>query len=152
MTTDTMAAMRQCAFFEEFQPKHMEKLMALGSEVHFDTDQIVFREDDESHLFYVVLSGRVALEAHYAGKTIRLETAYPKDEFGWVAVVRNKRQFQDRELENVSAMAFDVAQVSAACRNNPYFGCAFLERLFTLAVEQLARYRMRLLEALGQKP
>jgi CRP-like cAMP-binding protein len=150
MITATDSAVSQCSFFEEFQPKHMDKLMALGTEVHFSQDQMVFKEDDESRHFYIVLSGRVALEANYAGKTIRLETVYPRDEFGWVAVVSRKRQFQARALEPVAAMQFEVAEVSAACRNNPYFGCAFLERLFNLAVEQLARYRVRLIQALGE--
>jgi CRP-like cAMP-binding protein len=150
MIIDFDSAVEQSSFFEEFQPKHIDKLMALGTEVHFGPDQIIFKEDDESHHFYIVLSGRVALEAVYAGKTIRLETVYPRDEFGWVAVVSRKRQFQARALEPVSAMQFEVAEVSAACRNNPYFGSAFLERLFNLAVEQLARYRKRLIQALGE--
>jgi hypothetical protein len=71
MMIDTLTAMRQCPFFEEFQPKHMEKLMALGTQVEFEKDEIIFHEEDESHLFYVILTGRVVLEAHYAGSTFR---------------------------------------------------------------------------------
>lgn len=149
MIMDTETAVRQCSFFDGFQPKHMEKLMALGTEVHFSQDQLIFRQDEESDLFYIVLTGRVALEAIYHGKIIPLEMMYPHDEFGWVAVVDRKRQFQARALEPVTAMQFEVAEVSAACRHNPYFGCAFLERLFTIAVEQLGRYRTRLIRILG---
>jgi CRP-like cAMP-binding protein len=125
--------------------------MALGNEVHFGRDQIIFREHDDSRHFYIVLSGRVALEAVYAGKTIRLETVYPRREFGWIAVVNHQRQFQARALEPVSAMEFEVGEVSAACHADPNFGCAFLERLFNLAVEQLERYRTRLIHAAGEK-
>jgi CRP-like cAMP-binding protein len=151
MMTDTLTAMRECPFFEELQPKHMEKLMALGTQVEFEKDEIIFHEEDESHLFYVILSGRVVLEAHYEGNIYRLETLYPQQELGWPAVVTRKRQLQARALEPVTAMAFEVAQLREACRNNPYLGCALLERLLTFGVEQLQSTRMRLVEALGGK-
>ena len=150
MMTDTLTAMRQCPFFEEFQPKHMEKLMTLGTPVEFEKDEIIFHEEDESHLFYVILSGRVVLEAHYAGSTFRLEILYPRQELGWPAVLNSKRQLQARALEPVTAMAFEVSQLRDACRTNPYFGCAFLERLLTMGVEQLQSTRLRLVQTLGQ--
>jgi len=150
MTTATMADIRQSPFFEEFQPKHMDKLMALGSEVRFDTGQIIFHEDDDPGLFYVILSGRVALEAIRGGQPLRLETLRAHDEFGWTAVLNRKRQLQARALEPVRVMAFEVSQVREACRSNPYFGAAFLERLFTIAVEQLQSTRLRLVKALAE--
>jgi CRP-like cAMP-binding protein len=150
MTPDTLTAMRQCPFFEELQPKHMEKLMTLGTQVHFEKDEIIFHEEDESHLFYVILSGRVVLEARHGASTFQLETLYPRQEVGWAAVVNRKRQLQARALEPVTAMAFEVSQLRDACRTNPYLGCAFLERLLTLAVEQLQSTRLRFVQTLGQ--
>jgi len=150
MTTETVAAIRQCPFFEEFQPKHMDKLMTLGSEVHFDKDEIIFREDDAPGLFYIILSGRVSLEATRRGRVFRLETLYPREEFGWTAMLNRQRQMQARAMEPVSALAFEVSQLREACRNNPYFGCAFLERLFTVVAEQLQSTRMRLVTALAE--
>jgi CRP-like cAMP-binding protein len=152
MTTQTMAAMRQCPFFEEFQPKHMEKLMTLGSEVHFEKDEIIFHEDDDPGLFYIILSGRVALEANRRGRVFRLQILYPREEFGWTAMLSRKRQLQARAMEPVSALSFEVSQLREACRNNPYFGCAFLERLFTLVAEQLQSTRMRLVSVLADTP
>src|ERR1035438_1171167 len=63
MTTDTLTELSQVSFFEEFLPRHMEKLNSLGSEVHFNKDEIIFRENQDSKVFYVILSGRIALEA-----------------------------------------------------------------------------------------
>ena len=65
-------------------------------------------------------------------------------------MLNSKRQLQARALEPVSAMAFEVSQLREACRNNPYFGCALLERLLALGVEQLQSTRRRLVETLGQ--
>ncbi len=106
MTLDTMASVSQCPFFEEFRPRHMEKLMTLGSEVHFAKDDIIFREDEESKLFYVILSGRVALDANISGRTVRIQTLFASDELGWSAVLGSRRHFQARALEPVRAMAF----------------------------------------------
>ena len=69
MTTDTLTELSQVSFFEEFLPRHMEKLTSLGSEVHFNKDEIIFRENQDSKVFYVILSGRIALEANVAGQT-----------------------------------------------------------------------------------
>lgn len=150
MMTDTLADVRDCPFFEQFQPKHMDKLISLGTQVHFEKDEIIFHEEDESGYYYVILSGRVALEAHLPGGLFQLETLYPRQEIGWPAVVTRKRQLQARAIEPVTAMAFEVSQLREACRNNPYFGCAFLEHLLTLGVEQLQSTRLRLLQCLDQ--
>src|ERR1035438_4725456 len=92
MMTDTLTAMLECPFFEQFQPKHLEKLIALGTQVHFEKDEIIFHEEDESHVFYVILTGRVVLEAHHAGGTFQLETLYPRQELGWPAVVNRSEE------------------------------------------------------------
>ena len=96
------------------------------------------------------LSFLCALEAIRGGQPLRLETLHAHDEFGWTAVLNRKRQLQARALEPVRVMAFEVSQVREACRSNPYFGAAFLERLFTIAVEQLQSTRLRLVKALAE--
>jgi CRP-like cAMP-binding protein len=81
-----------------------------------------------------------------------LQTLYPREEFGWTAMLSRQRQLQARALEPVSALSFEVSQLREACRNNPYFGCAFMERLFTVVAEQLQSTRMRLVTALSEMP
>ena len=49
-------------FLAGFRPEHIDRLAALSNEVHFDRDQIIFREGDESSFLYLILSGKVALE------------------------------------------------------------------------------------------
>ena len=63
MTPDATATLHGLPFFEEFRARHMDKLLTLGTEVRFAKDEIIFHEDDEASLFYVILSGRVALDA-----------------------------------------------------------------------------------------
>lgn len=152
MTINTVAALRQCAFFEEFQPRHMDKLMTLGSEVHFGKDDVIFCEGEDSRAFYVILSGRVGLEAGPENHRVRIQTLYPGDELGWSAVLSRPRQFQARALEPVEVMSFEVSALRDACAANPYFGCALLERLFRVVAERLNSTRLELAAALAPPP
>ena len=47
MTSESVVLDR-CPFFERFLPKHLDKLMTLGSPVQFKAGEIIFREGDES--------------------------------------------------------------------------------------------------------
>ena len=145
----TIATLRQCAFFEEFQPRHMDKLMSLGAEQHFDKGEIIFREGEESALFYVIISGRVALEAAAGDRYVPIQTLFAGEELGWSALLGSARQFQARALEPVEVMAFEVSRLSDACAGNPYFGCAFLERILRVVAQRLEITRRELAKVLA---
>jgi len=149
VTTSAIATLSEYAFFEEFRPRHMHKLMSLGSELHFQKDEIIFREGEESGLFYVILSGRVGLEASVNGRLFHIQTLFAGEELGWSAVLGGRRQFQARALDPVAAMSFEVSRLRDACDANPHFGCAFLERLFRVAAARLETTRLELLKALA---
>src|SRR5579872_6878976 len=84
----------RCPFFDHFQPKHLEKLTTLGSIAHFAKDEVIFQEDDDDTRFYVLLSGRVALELSYGGRPVIIDTLYAGDELGWSAVLGQRKQFR----------------------------------------------------------
>ena len=149
MASET-AVLDRCPFFEEFQPKHLEKLMMLGTRVHFKEGDIVFREGDDASQFYVLLSGRVALEAHFGGRQVRIDTLYGGDELGWSAFLQRKKQFQARALEPIEALAFEASRLHDALDGNPYFGKAFLERLLTVVAERLQNTHLQLAAALAE--
>ncbi len=152
MISDAESALNGNPFFQEFQPRHMDKLLSLGTEVHFDKDQIIFPEGDETPVFYVIVSGRVALEAGAGAEKFRIQILYPSEELGWSSVLGRKKQFQARALEPVKALAFDVAALREACASNPYFGCAFFERLLTVVAERLQITRSQLMAVLSGRP
>ena len=150
MTPDATTNLHGLPFFEEFRARHMDKLLTLGTEVQFAKDEVIFRENDEARLFYVILSGRVALDAVVAGRNVRIQVLYAGEDLGWSAVLSQTRQFQARALEPVRAMAFEIATLRRACEANPYFGCAFFERMFTLVADRLQSTREQLAAALAE--
>ncbi len=131
-------------FFECFQPKHLEKLSALASRLHFTQDQVIFREDNDSSQFYVILSGRVALEVEADGRKVLIQTLYAGDELGWSAMLNRTKQFQARALEPVELLCFEVSPLRDACDSNPYFARAFFERLLAVVAERLQSTRLQL--------
>lgn len=150
MTPDATTNLHGLPFFEEFRARHMDKLLTLGSEVQFAKDEVIFHENDEARLFYVILSGRVALDAVVAGRSVRIQVLYAGEDLGWSAVLSQTRQFQALALEPVRAMAFEIATLRRACEANPYFGCAFFERMFTLVADRLQSTRAQLAAALAE--
>ena len=145
-----MAVLDRWPFFEQFQPKHLDKLMTLGSPVHFTEGDILFREGDDAPQFYVLLSGRVALEANFGGRQVRIDTLFGGDELGWSAVLERQKQFQARALDSVEALVFEVSRMHDAFDGNPYFGRAFLERLLMVVAERLQNTRLQLAAALAE--
>ena len=124
-----MPVLSRSPFFAQFRPEHLEKLERLGSLVHFSKDQVLCREDDRDSKFYVLLSGRVALEREPGRQPAPIDTLYPGDELGWPAIPDQRKEFSARALEPVEALAFDAGELRLVFDSNPQLGRAFLERL-----------------------
>jgi CRP-like cAMP-binding protein len=145
-----MPVLDRCPFFDHFQAKHLERLQALASVAHFRKDEVLFHEDDEDRQFYVLLSGRVALEFCAGADPLLIDTLYTGDELGWSAILGQKMQFRARALEDVDASVFPVEELRAAFDCNPYFARAFLERVSDVIAQRLQHTRRQLGRALAQ--
>jgi CRP-like cAMP-binding protein len=140
-----MALLRKHPFVEEFQPEHIDKLRAMAREVSFAPGETIFREGDDCHDFYLIVSGRVALEVEEADHVLRVQTLSAGDEFGWSAILMGRRKhFQARALEHVETLALDGLQLLAACREDKGFGFALMYRMLGVVSERLQATRLQL--------
>jgi len=148
MITDTLtAALEKHPFVEELGPEHVARLKTLARKVQFEPDQVIFREGDERADFYLVVSGRVALEMSAPDHTFRIQTLAAGDEVGWSSMLMGRgKYFQARALEPVEALAFDGGQLLAACREDPSFGYALMSRMLGIVSERLEVTRLQLLD------
>jgi CRP/FNR family cyclic AMP-dependent transcriptional regulator len=148
MLTQALRAMLQKHHFvEEFQPRHVEKLSTLAKEVRFTRDQVIFREGDECSEFYMIVSGLVALEIEAPDHTLRVQTLSAGDELGWSALLMGSgKHFQARALEPVEALAFEGAELLAACKEDTAFGFAFMQRLLAVVAGRLQATRLQVLD------
>jgi CRP/FNR family cyclic AMP-dependent transcriptional regulator len=148
MLTQALRAMlEKHHFVEEFQPRDVEKLSTLAKEVRFARDQVIFREGDECSEFYMIVSGLVALEIEAPDHTLRVQTLSAGDELGWSALLMGSgKHFQARALEPVEALAFEGAELLAACKEDTAFGFAFMQRLLAVVAGRLQATRLQVLD------
>jgi CRP/FNR family cyclic AMP-dependent transcriptional regulator len=125
----------------------IEELAPLARETHFAPDQVIFREGEDCHDFYLVVAGRVALEIVSTGAPLRVQTVSGGDEFGWSAVLMGRgKHFQARALDNVETIAFDGLEVIKLCREDTALGFEFMHRLLNVVSERLQATRLQLLD------
>ena len=139
--------LRHHPFVPEFEPAHVDKLAALARDVRFDRDQVIFREGDECIGVLPDRDGLIALEIAAPGHTFRVQTLFAGDELGWSALLMGSgKQFQARALERVDALAFEGAELLAACKEDTAFGFALMQRLLGVVAERLQATRLQLLD------
>ncbi len=148
METKTLTdVLRDHPFLEGLKPNHVQKIAELAMEVQFSRDQLVFREGDESSLFYLLLSGKVALEISAPGKIVRIQTLGAGDELGWSSLLGGDgKTFQARALESVRAVAFDAARLRQTFDQDTAFGYQFMQRLIKVVARRLQAARIQLLD------
>lgn len=139
--------LRAHPFLEGFKAEHLEVLAGLATETTFRKDEMIFRQGAESSLFYLLLSGRVALEVPMPGRTLRIQTVGAGEELGWSSLLSPvEKQFQARSLEPVRALAFDGARLIAACDTNCSLGYDLMRRVLHVVAERLQNTRLQLID------
>jgi CRP/FNR family cyclic AMP-dependent transcriptional regulator len=135
-------------FVADFWPDHLARLSAMAAEIHFSPGDLIFHEGDHSSLFYLLVSGNVALEVMPPGHPVRVATLYAGDVLGWSSVTGdNDKQFQARALEEVHALAFDGERLRHACEQDYAFGFRFMRAILRVMSGRLHATRAQLLEA-----
>jgi CRP/FNR family cyclic AMP-dependent transcriptional regulator len=146
-TDKLLTVLNKHPFIEEFSPRDIEKLTAHARSVHFENGQIIFRQDDECSDFYLIVSGRVALEIEAPDHILRVQTLTAGDELGWSAILMGRtKHFQARALEPVEALALDGAELLEECRKDKAFGFALMYRLLGVVSGRLQATRLQLLD------
>jgi CRP-like cAMP-binding protein len=134
-------------FVSDFSPQDRARLATLAKEVHFEPDQVIFREGDDYSVFYLLGKGMVALELEVPGHVLRVQTLYAGDVFDWSALLPHAgKHFQARALDAVTALAFEGDQLLASFRADPQFGLVFMLRLMGVVSERLRNTRLQLVD------
>ncbi|MCS6951718.1 MAG: Crp/Fnr family transcriptional regulator [Bryobacterales bacterium] len=144
---DVLETLRHLPFVKNFEPDQIEKLAVLAHEGRFERDQIIFREGDASSFFYLIVSGKVALEVTALGRTLRVQTLGDGEALGWSSLlVSEGKHFQARALTAVRALVFDGARLREACEQDPAFGYRLMRAVFEVLAQRLQAMRIQLLD------
>jgi len=147
MGQSVLEALRGLAFVEGMEPQQVAKLAAMAKEVGFEKDEVIFREGDTGKQFYIVLSGKVALEVRTHKGASRLMTVEEGGELGWSFLLsKTGRHFRARTLDRVRALVFDGAALQKACEEDPLFGYRLTKRVLRVVSDRLEATRLHFLD------
>jgi CRP-like cAMP-binding protein len=142
-----VALLQEHPFTKGFWPDHIARLATMAADVSFQKGELIFREGDRSSLFYLLISGNVALEVVSPGHPVRVCTLMAGEVLGWSSVTgETGKQFQARALEEVHALAFDGARLCHACQEDFAFGFHFMRAVLHVMADRLHSTRVQLVD------
>jgi CRP-like cAMP-binding protein len=138
----------ETAFFKDLDPAYRSILAGCGRNMVFQAGDFIFREGDESRLFYLIRAGRVALEINVPGRgAMIIQTLQEGDVLSWSWMIPPyKKQFDARAVELSRAIAFDGACIGKKCEEDPRLGYEFFKRFAVIIARRLAAARLQLLD------
>lgn len=126
-------------FFSGMKEEYLHTLASLALPVHFEPNQLVFRQGDPANRFYLILRGKVALEAaDNDGRPIRFMTLGPGDDLGWSWLFAPYYlHFSAYVLEPTDAIFFYGTRLREECERNDALGYEMMKRVAKVVVRRL---------------
>ncbi|MBI3463456.1 MAG: cyclic nucleotide-binding domain-containing protein [Planctomycetes bacterium] len=145
---ETLAAMASHAFLRGLSERQLAALASYAKSVTIAAGEFLGREGEPASAFYLIHSGRVALEIHTpAGGPVRIQTVGAGEPVGWSWIVPpNRWQFDARAVESVQAFALDADRLREKCEQDHELGYQLLKRLVAVIANRLAATRLQLLD------
>ncbi len=142
-------ALRSTLLFGGLEPRLIEKLAAIASEVAWADGQVVFREGEADDKLYLVIEGLVALDMYIPNRgRATILTVGPHEIFGWSAAVPvvGKKTASARALQTTRAIAIDANALCEACEEDHDLGYYFYRALANVIASRLTATRLQLLD------
>ncbi len=134
-------------FFRGLKTSHLEVLAECATEARFNPEQILFRQGDPANQFYLIESGKVALEAHEpANGTALVQHLGAGEVLGWSWLfppfVWN---FQARAMEPTNAIVLIGGHLLHVADRDHDFGYELMKRVAQVIIHRLQATRKQLL-------
>ncbi len=127
---------------------HLATLADCAMKSEFGPGQLIFREGDVANRFYVILQGKVALEAGSPGASpVLIEMIGPGEVLGWSWLFQPYTwHFDARAVEPTKAIFFYGTWLREQCEQDRDFGAELYRRVALVVIERLQSARRRLSE------
>jgi CRP-like cAMP-binding protein len=140
---------RRYAFFDGMQPGHLAILTDRARAASFGSGEVLFREGEPANSFYLIRSGRIALEAcEVADGTVSIQTLGPGEVLGWSWLFPPfVWHLRARTLEPTDAVVLDGAHLLVAAERDHDFGYELMKRVAQVVIHRLQATRKQFLAA-----
>ena len=131
---------------------HRERLLGFARERSFEAGTRIFDEDGDAQRFWILRSGRVALDALVpGGGPAVVETLGAGELLGWSWLFEPYRwHLGAHARETIDAYEFDAPEIRDAIEAEPAFGLDVTRCVASVAIgRRLRACRMRLLDLYG---
>ena len=130
------------------KPEHLAVLTECTNEAKFKPGEVLFREGEPANKFYLIRSGKVALEAHEpAGGTSLVQTLDAGEVLGWSWLFPPfVWHFQARAKEPTEALVLSGAHLLNVAERDHEFGYEMMKRMAQVVIHRLQTTRKQLLE------
>jgi CRP/FNR family transcriptional regulator, cyclic AMP receptor protein len=148
---DLSESLRKHQFLSNMNEEFVKTLTSCASNVVFDEKSYLFHEGENAKTFYLLRSGRVALEVG-AGERgqIRVQTVGAGEVLGWSWLISPFRwHFDAYALEQVHAFAIEASCLIKKCETDCRFGYEMLRRFSEVLERRLEATRLQLLDVYG---
>jgi CRP/FNR family cyclic AMP-dependent transcriptional regulator len=148
MSGVTPADLAGHAFLHGMAEGHLAVLSRVCWVVPVRQGHLFFAEGDTARRFWLICSGRVALDVHTpGGRDLIVETLGPGDLLGlsWL-VPPYQWQFSATAVQETMTFEFNADAVRAACESDAGLGYQLLRRVMSAALSRLQATRVRMLD------
>jgi CRP/FNR family cyclic AMP-dependent transcriptional regulator len=145
--------LQQIPWFHDLPSSHVRHFAEISILRNFKAGEVFFHEGDKQDFFYVVLSGRVALDMFvpHHGK-VRFYTCEQWDSFGWSSVtpvVRTRTAGAVGVMDGV-VVATDTVKLQALCDRDHDIGYLFMRRMVNVIASRLMVTRLQLVDMFAE--
>ena len=135
-------------FFHGLESYYSALLAGCGTNVRFPPGEYIFKEGEEANEFYLIRSGRVALEIFAPQhKPLVVETLSEGDILGWSWLLPPYIwKFHAHAMQDTRAIALDGKCLRTKCEQNHDLGYEVLKRFAQIMERRLEATRLQLID------
>jgi len=146
--TTTLQLLTEHPFLTGLPPRWIDRLAGSVRRIGYPAGHRIFHEGAPAEHFWLIHSGRVALDIHVPGRgDVLIETLLPGTVLGWSWLFPPYRwHFGAVAADLTHTVQFDAAGVIQLCDDDPEFGFVLMHRFMGVLIDRLQATRVRLLD------
>jgi CRP-like cAMP-binding protein len=140
--------LREHPFFQGLAPAHIDLLVGCASNVRFTADTFIAKLGDPADRFYIIRTGKAALEVDAPGKgAMVVQTVRDGDILGssWLFPPYHWN-FDVRVVEVIRAIALDAKCLRTKCEQDHDLGYEMMKKFSAILVDRLRATRLQLID------
>lgn len=145
------AVLREHPFFTEFDERYRALVAGCAANLVVPANAYVYREGEPADHFYLIRTGKVAIEVFVPGKApIIVETLSGGDLMGWSWLVPPFRcSFDARAVELTRLISLDAACLRGKMEEDPVLGYELYKRFSPVIAARVAAARRQMIDLYG---